>query len=93
MYYDMKKHILLRYQPARNAKKKYEAVLQRVSDKKLIFVPFGDSAYESFQDATELNLYTVHNDPVRRRLYRGRHHSHLRTGYYSPGAFSFHLLW
>jgi hypothetical protein len=84
-YYSKKEYKLLGYQKATNTKKKYQAILERNKDKKIIKVPFGAVGYENFRDLTGLNLYKTHGDIKRRKLYRGRHKKDLKVGYYSPG--------
>jgi len=56
-----------------------------------LYVPFGDTRYESYQDKTGLALYKTHNDKERRQQYRARFKSAGEK--YSPNWFSWHILW
>jgi hypothetical protein len=93
VYYLKKDYKLVGYQQATNPKKKYQAILENKNDKKIVKVPFGASAYSNFHDLTGLHLYKTHGDSKRRNLYRARHKKDLKEGYYSPGYFSYHILW
>lgn len=93
VYYRKTEYRLLGYAKAKNTKKKYDAILKRNKDNRIIRVAFGDSRYENYGDKTGLNLYTSHGDKKRRALYRARHKKDLREGYYSPGWFSMNMLW
>ena len=93
-YYKKTEYKLLGFEKATNKNKQYNALLQRKTDNKIIRVPFG-SMMENYQDKTGLNLYPhlIHGNKERRRLYRARHKVYLKDGYYSPGWFSFYVLW
>ena len=89
----MADYSLLGFEPSHRKLKKYDAILQNKKTKEKIRVPFGDKRYENFTDKTGLDLYPTHSDPVRRARYRKRHRGYLRKGFYSPGWFSWNMLW
>ena len=95
VYYAKKKYKLIGYEKSPLKYKKYRAILQDKKTKKYVNVDFGDKRYENYHDKTGLNLYPklLHGDPERRRNYRKRHKVYLKTGYYSPGYFSYYKLW
>ena len=93
MYYSKADYKLLGYRKSKRSGSKYDAILRHKSTNKLTYVPFGAIGYSHFRDLTGLNLYKTHNDPKRRRLYRARHKKDLKEGYYSPGYFSYYILW
>ena len=95
MYYSKKDYKLLGYRRSKTKYKKYDAILEQKKTGKLKYVPFGDKRYENFHDLTGLNLYPhlLHGDKNRRRLYRARHKKDLKKGYYSPGYFSYFVIW
>lgn len=93
MYYKKTDYKLVGYRKARNPKKKYEGILKRKKDKHIVYVPFGSSDYTNYGDKTGLNLYKTNNDKQKRKLYRLRHVKDLKVGYYSPGYFSYYILW
>jgi len=70
-------------------------MMQYWNIKKQYKVPFGDKRYENYHDLTGLNLYPklLHRDKHRRKLYRIRHKKDIKPGYYSPGWFSYYILW
>ena len=93
-YYKITDYKLLRYEKSNYKNKKYNAILENKKTKKIVKVPFGDSRYEEhYQDKTGLNLYKKHNDDKRRKLYRLRHQKYIKSGYFSPGWFSYYILW
>jgi hypothetical protein len=92
-FYSKRLYKLVGYQKSVDTGKKYDALLERRSDKRIIRVPFGDSKYSNYQDKTGLNLYTSTGDIAKRRLYRARHRKDLREGFYNPGYFSWYCLW
>ena len=94
VYYKKTDYKLLGYRRSKTKNKKYDALLQSPKDK-IIIVPFGDKRYENYHDLTGLNLYSklLHGDKKRRKLYRARHQKDLKANYYSPGYFSYHILW
>ena len=94
-YYKKTEYKLLGYRKSKRKNAKYDAILENKTTKKLKYVPFGDNRYENYHDLTGLNLYPhlLHGDKNRRRLYRARHKKDLKTGYYSPGFFSYFVLW
>jgi hypothetical protein len=91
MYYKKKDFKLLGYRKSSTKNKKYDAILQGKNKK--VIVPFGDSRYSNYHDLTGLNLYKSTGDEEKRKLYKARHKKDLKTGYYSPGYFSFFVLW
>lgn len=95
MYYSKRTHKLIDYERSHRKGKMYNAILKRVKDGKTVRVPFGSADYQNFKDGTGLNLYPhlVHGDAKRRRLYRSRHKKDIKKGYYSPGWFSYYVLW
>jgi len=95
MYYSKKDYKLLGYRRSKTKNKKYDAILENNNTGKLKYVPFGDKRYENYHDLTGLDLYPklLHGDKNRRRLYRARHKKDLKTGYYSPGFFSYYITW
>ena len=92
-YYKMSDYTIKGYRKSNTAGKKYDAILMRKSDKKLVYVPFGAIGYETFKDTTGLGLYQVHKDKMRRKSYIARHTGFIKPGYYSPGYFSLKKLW
>jgi hypothetical protein len=94
-YYSKNDYKLLGYRRSKSKYKKYDAILENKKSKKINYVPFGDVRYSNYNDLTGLNLYPhlLHGDKNRRRLYRARHMKDLKTGYYSPGFFSYFVLW
>lgn len=91
MYYKKNEYKLLGYRKSKTKNKKYDAILQ--CKNKIVKVPFGDSRYSNYHDLTGLNLYTTTGDKQKRKLYRARHKKDLKEGYYSPGYFSYNVLW
>lgn len=94
-YYNKKDYKLIGYKKSNTKNKMYDAILENNKTKKIVRVPFGDIRYENYRDLTSLNLYPqlIHNNKERRRLYRLRHKKDLKDGYYSPGWFSYYILW
>lgn len=94
-YYKMGQWKFLGFRKSKTKNKMYDAILQNVRTARIKFLPFGDSRYQNYHDLTGLDAYTHlnHNDSERRRRYRLRHKVYLRSGYYSPGYFSWHYLW
>ena len=94
-YYSMNEYKHMGFQKSTRKGKKYDALLKRKSDDKIVKIPFGDNTMESFHDKTKLNLYPnlIHGDPVRRKAYHSRHRVFLKEGYYSSGYYSFYFLW
>ena len=95
VYYSKKLYKLLGYRKSKTKHKMYDAVLQNKTTNKTYTVPFGSSKYENYGDKTGLDLYPqlLHGDKKRRKLYRARHQKDLKDGYYSPGYFSYFVLW
>jgi hypothetical protein len=95
MYYNKKEYKLLGYRRSNTKHKKYDAIIENKKTQKKIHIPFGDKRYENYHDLTGLNLYPklLHNDKNRRRLYKARHKKDLKEGYYSPGYFSYYIIW
>lgn len=94
-YYNRREFNLSGFEKAKAANKMYNALLTRVSDGKIIRVPFGDTRYQNYRDITGLNLYPhlIHGDSDRRRRYHARHRVYLKDGFYSAGLFSLVYLW
>ena len=93
VYYKMADYKLIGFRKARSLKKKYEAILKRKSDGRLIYVAFGSPSYAHFQDKTGLNLYKNHGDKKRKDRYIARHKHNIKSGYYSPSQFAMDYLW
>jgi hypothetical protein len=95
MYYSKLYYKLLGYEKSTRKGKMYDALLERKEDNKVFRVPFGDSSMENFGDKTGLNLYPnlLHHDEERRRLFRARAVGFIKDGHYSPGWFSYNVLW
>ena len=95
VYYNKNDFKLIGYRKSHTKYKMYDAMLENKFTKTTHLVPFGDKRYQNYQDKTKLNLYPnlIHGDPKRRTLYRKRHIKDLRKGYYSPGYFSYNVLW
>ena len=94
-YYKKIEFKLLGYRKSKTKHKKYDAILENKKTKKIYHVPFGDNRYENYKDKTGLNLYPhlLHGDKKRQIAYRRRHFKDLKDGYYSPGWFSYFILW
>ena len=94
-YYKKIEFKLLGYRKSKTKHKKYDAILENKITKKKYYVPFGDNRYENYKDKTGLNLYPhlLHGDKKRQIAYRRRHFKDLKDGYYSPGWFSYFILW
>jgi hypothetical protein len=93
MYYAKRSYKLINYEKSNTKHKKYDAILKNKITQKKIRVPFGDNRYENYHDKTGLGLYDLHGDNKRRARYRKRHKKDLKSGYYSPGWFSYYILW
>jgi len=94
-YYSKRQFNLSGFEKSNRKGKMYNALLERVSDGKIIRVPFGSTQYQNYRDITGLNLYPhlIHRDTDRRRRYQARHQVYLKNGYYSSGLFSLLYLW
>jgi len=94
-YYPKSNFKLIGFKKSKTRDKMYDAVLLNPHIKKVVFVPFGSTLYENYQDLTELNLYPnlIHGDSKRRKAYRARAKHNLKEGYYSPSYFSYFYLW
>ena len=94
-YYKKIEFKLLGYRKSKTKYKKYDAILENKKTKKIYYVPFGDNRYENYKDKTGLNLYPhlIHGDKKRQIAYRRIHFKDLKDGYYSPGWFSYFILW
>jgi len=75
--------------------KKYDAVVQNTTNRKLYIIPFGDLRFQHFFDKTPLKLYSNlnHLDLKRRDAYHKRHKFFIKDGYYSAGYFALKYLW
>jgi len=95
VYYSMKEYKLDGFEKSKRKDKMYNALLRQRRTNKIIKVSFGHNKMQNFHDKTGLNAYPklIHGDPVRRRLYKARHKSYLKVGFYSPSYFSFYYLW
>ena len=96
VFYSKNKFILKRFEKSKRHGKMYDAVLQSKSDSaKFIRIPFGDSTMQNYGDKTGLNLYPelIHGDKKRRKNFRSRSRHYVRPGFYSPGYFSYNVLW
>jgi len=95
MFYPMRGYTLRGFEKAKQRNKKYNAILSSNKTGKIYTVPFGDSRMEQYEDKTGLGIYAMknHKDPERRKLYRLRHSKDIKTGFYSPGYFSWNYLW
>lgn len=60
-----------------------------------IYLPFGSSKHENYQDKTGLNLYPhlIHGDEKRRQAYRARAKGKIKPGFWSPSYMSYYYLW
>ena len=95
VYYKSLEYELVGYEKSNYKGKMYNAIIKNKKSNKIVKVPFGSSEYENYQDKTGLNLYQhlIHGDKNRRRLYKLRHKKDIKKGYYSPGWFSYFILW
>jgi len=95
MYYKKTDYKLLGYEKSFKKNKMYNALLQNHKTGKIVRVPFGSTLYKNFKDTTGLNNYPhlIHGDEERRKRFRKRMKGYLRSGYYNPAWFSYHILW
>jgi uncharacterized protein (DUF927 family) len=95
VYYQMKLYKIVKFRKSTRKNKKYDVIIENISNKKQISVSFGDNRYKNYHDKTGLNMYPnlIHGDKKKRRLYKLRHKTYIRPGYFSPGYFSFYYLW
>jgi hypothetical protein len=94
-YFPKSEYKLLGYKKSKTKNKKYDAILENKTTKKIKNIPFGDNRFENYHDKTGLNLYPklIHGDKKRRKAYKARHKKDVRIGYYSAGYFAFNKLW
>ena len=94
-YFPINNFDLIKFRKSNTKNKKYDAIIQNKQNKKQFIIPFGDSRYMHYKDTTPLKLYTHlnHNDIKRRELYKKRHSTFIKNGYYSAGYFSQKYLW
>lgn len=94
-YYSKRDYKLLGFRKSNKKDKMYYALLENKKNFKLVKVHFGHNKYKNYRDITGLNAYPnlIHNDRERRKRYRARAKSQLKTGYYSSGFFSYYYLW
>ena len=94
MYYSTAYYALDHFEKSRNPAKKYDAILRKKDNGKLVRVPFGQIGYEQYKDSA-LGLYKNddHHDKARLKQYRSRHAGFLKDGFYSPSYFSWYYLW
>ena len=84
----------IKFQKARDPKKKYDAIIEDVKTRRRQTVPFGDVRFQQFSDSTGLKLYSRldHNDEKRRQNYLARHEK-TRHKKWSPSWWSSVFLW
>ena len=84
----------IKFQKARDPKKKYEAVIEDVKTRERQRVPFGSSIHDQYRDSTGLKLYSRvdHNDEKRRQNYLARHEK-TRHKKWSASWLSSVFLW
>ena len=58
-----------------------------------IYVPKGDKLVKIDFGSSQHENYTMHKDPERKRLYRLRHKNDNLSDPYSPGYWSWWVLW
>ena len=94
-YYKKSEYKLNGFRISETENKKYDAILENKTDKKIIYVPFGDDRFEHHSDKTPLKKYSNlnHFDELRRQNFRKRMENFLKEGYFSPSYFSYHYLW
>jgi hypothetical protein len=87
--------------------KKYRAIVQNKSTKRIRKIDFGDNRYEQYKDSTKLKKYSNknHNDINRRKNYFKRHSGtsfkrkalqlewNRSKGYYNAKILSHQYLW
>lgn len=95
MYYSMSEWRLLGFKRSNAEGKKYSALIQNKTNKRIRTINFGSSSHEQFKDSTGLGLYSGlnHGDRERQKKYKSRHAVFIRKGFYSPGYFSMRYLW
>lgn len=95
MYYLISEYKFIKFQRSNRLHKKYDAIIEDKTTKKIIRIPFGDVRYENYKDKTGLNLYPklIHRDKERRKLFRDRFNHIIKPNYFSPGYFSYYYLW
>jgi hypothetical protein len=93
MFFSKKEWELSSFRKSKTRHKKYDAIIENRDTGKLRYIPFGDNRYQSFHDKTGLDLYETHGDKTRQKNYRARHRKDIRTGFFSPGYFSYYMLW
>lgn len=100
MPYSKKEYFFVKFQRSKNPKKKYDALIKHKLTKREVRVPFGAKRtdgvpYPQYRDSTGLGLYSKydHGDQKRRANYRARHKVYLKSGYWTPGYFSWEFLW
>jgi hypothetical protein len=90
---------LIGFRKSHTKNKKYDAIVGTNKGTKII--PFSDSRYQHFKDATGLGLYSHldHNNQERRKNYRSRHSKIMKDdkpaylNKLSPAYFSYNFLW
>ncbi len=95
MYLSFDDWKLDRFEKSKVKNKKYMALLKHRVTGKFRKMNFGDVRYQQYKDSTGLGLYSSKNhlDKKRRKNYRSRHETYIRSGMYSPGYFSMKYLW
>lgn len=87
------------FQKSTQRHKKYDALLEHKTTKKIVRIPFGQVKsngipYEQYKDNTGLDLYSEydHHDWLRRRNYLKRHYNTIDHKF-SSSWFSKNYLW
>jgi hypothetical protein len=91
---DPNNYTLIGFRPSKTRNKKYDAILQLKSSKRLKYVPFGEIGYFHYRDDTPLGIYTLYNhyNQHRRHNYSKRHFKDIHNKF-TPGWFSWKYLW
>ena len=99
------KEKILKIMKSKRRYKKYTAIIQDKTSKKIRILHFGDNRYPQYRDSTKLGLYskTNHNDIKRMRRYYMRHSGtqhrieaikkEQQSGLYTPKLLSHIYLW
>jgi hypothetical protein len=89
--------VLLGFRKSTHRNKKYDAILERASDKNIVYISFGSAEplMEQYKDQTGLGIYSYldHNDPGRRERFRQRFRKLYNPHYWSPTSLSMEYLW
>jgi hypothetical protein len=95
VYYSQKDYSFVKFEKSKRKDKMYDGILINKKTKRKVRVPFGYTKMGNYQDKTGLNAYPhlVHGDEKRRKAFKVRHKGFLKKGYFSPGRFSYYILW